>query len=388
MRNVQEQLAEALRQSTPQDLRTRNRQIVRASVIGIAANVLLAVFKAIIGALTHSIAISLDAVNNLTDAGSSVITIVGTKLASRKPDKQHPYGHGRIEYLSAMMLGAIVMAAGISSLIEAIRKIVRPQTPEYTAVSLAIVGICVLVKIFLGRYVTAAGERLNSQTLVNSGKDATMDAVISATTIIAALVYIITGVSLEAWLGALISVFIIRAAAEMLLSTLSELLGQRADADFSRAIRKTVEVFPEVHGVYDLMFHDYGPNRMTASLHVEVDDTMRAYEISDLIRRISMAVLEKHHVLLTAVGIYSMNTENERAVQLRNEITEIAHGYEHILQVHGFYLRDDNIQFDVIVDFETEDPRALCDEIEAKVHQRHPGLSVQTFWDADFSFSE
>lgn len=198
----------------------------------------------------------------------------------------------------------------------------------------------------------------------------------------------ITGVSLEAWLGALISVFIIRAGVEMLLSTLSELLGQRADADFARAIRKTVEAFPEVHGVYDLMFHDYGPNRMTASLHVEVDDTMRAYEISDLIRRISMAVLEKHHVLLTAVGIYSMNTENERAVQLRNEITEIAHGYEHVLQVHGFYLRDDNIQFDVIVDFETEDPRALCDEIEAKVRQRHPGLSVQTFWDADFSFSE
>ena len=152
---------------TPKDayIEERNRVIIRTSILGITANVVLALLKALVGMATHSIAITLDAVNNFTDAGSSVITIAGTKLASKKPDKKHPWGHGRIEYLSAMLLGALVLSAGISSLIEAVRKIIDPRTPEYSSVSLILVAICVLVKIFLGRYVTAAGKRANSETL-------------------------------------------------------------------------------------------------------------------------------------------------------------------------------------------------------------------------------
>ena len=140
---------------TPKDayIEERNRVIIRTSILGITANVVLALLKALVGMATHSIAITLDAVNNFTDAGSSVITIAGTKLASKKPDKKHPWGHGRIEYLSAMLLGALVLSAGISSLIEAVRKIIDPRTPEYSSVSLILVAVCVLVKIFLGRYV-------------------------------------------------------------------------------------------------------------------------------------------------------------------------------------------------------------------------------------------
>ena len=375
---------------TPKDayIEERNRVIIRTSILGITANVVLALLKALVGMATHSIAITLDAVNNFTDAGSSVITIAGTKLASKKPDKKHPWGHGRIEYLSAMLLGALVLSAGISSLIEAVRKIIDPRTPEYSSVSLILVAICVLVKIFLGRYVTAAGKRANSETLVNSGRDALLDALVSASTLAAALLYLLYGVSLEAWIGALISVLIIKTGFEMQLNTISEILGQRVDADLVRAVCRTVESFDEVYGVYDMIFHDYGPNRVNGSLHVEVDDAMTAREISDLLRRIAVKVYQEHQVQLTAIGIYSMNTKDRKAMRLREEITKIAMAHNHVLQLHGFSLKENVVQFDIIVDFEADDPEKIRDEITAEVSAAYPELTVQAFCDADYNFSE
>ena len=366
----------------------RNQLIIRTSILGISANVMLALLKALVGMATHSIAITLDAVNNFTDAGSSVITIAGTKLASKKPDKKHPWGHGRIEYLSAMLLGTLVLSAGISSMIEAVRKILLPQKAEYTSVSLILVAICVLVKIFLGRYVISAGKRANSETLVNSGRDALLDALVSATTLAAALIYLVYGISLEAWLGALICVLIIRTGVEMQLNTISEILGQRVAPDIVRAVQKTVESFDEVHGVYDMIFHDYGPGRVNGSLHVEVDDTMTAREISDLLRRIAVKVYQEHQVQLTAVGIYSMNIKDKKAVRLREEITKIAMAHSHVLQLHGFSLNDNIVQFDIIVDFEADDPEKIRDEIAAEVSAAYPELTVQAFCDADYNFSE
>ena len=375
---------------TPKDayIEERNRVIIRTSILGITANVMLALLKALVGMATHSIAITLDAVNNFTDAGSSVITIAGTKLASKKPDKKHPWGHGRIEYLSAMLLGALVLSAGISSLIEAVRKIIDPRTPEYTSVSLILVAICVLVKIFLGRYVTSAGRRAKSETLVNSGRDALLDALVSASTLAAALLYLLYGVSLEAWIGALISVLIIKTGFEMQLNTISEILGQRVDADLVRAVCRTVESFDEVYGVYDMIFHDYGPNRVNGSLHVEVDDAMTAREISDLLRRIAVKVYQEHQVQLTAIGIYSMNTKDRKAMRLREEITKIAMAHNHVLQLHGFSLKENVVQFDIIVDFEADDPEKIRDEITAEVSAAYPELTVQAFCDADYNFSE
>ena len=375
---------------TPKDayIEERNRVIIRTSILGITANVMLALLKALVGMATHSIAITLDAVNNFTDAGSSVITIAGTKLASKKPDKKHPWGHGRIEYLSAMLLGALVLSAGISSLIEAVRKIIDPRTPEYSSVSLILVAVCVLVKIFLGRYVTAAGKRANSETLVNSGRDALLDALVSASTLAAALLYLLYGVSLEAWIGALISVLIIKTGFEMQLNTISEILGQRVDADVVRAVCRTVESFDEVYGVYDMIFHDYGPNRVNGSLHVEVDDAMTAREISDLLRRIAVKVYQEHQVQLTAIGIYSMNTKDRKAMRLREEITKIAMAHSHVLQLHGFSLKENVVQFDIIVDFEADDPEKIRDEITAEVSAAYPELTVQAFCDADYNFSE
>ena len=224
---------------------SREKTIIRTSIIGIIANVFLAGFKAAIGLLSNSIAITLDAVNNISDAGSSLITIVGAKLAGREPDKKHPFGYGRIEYLSAMIISVIVLYAGITSLVESVKQIIHPETPDYSVISLVIVAVAVVVKFFLGRYVKATGEKVNSDSLINSGEDARLDSVISASTLVAAVIFLAFGLSLEAWLGAIISLIIIKSGVEMLKETVSRILGENNDPELAKVIKQTVRSFPD-----------------------------------------------------------------------------------------------------------------------------------------------
>ena len=324
---------------------SREKAIVRTSLIGIIANVFLAAFKAVVGLTTHSIAIVLDAVNNISDAGSSLITIVGTKLAGKEPDKKHPFGYGRIEYLSAMIIAVIVLYAGITSLVESVRQIIHPETPDYNAVSLVIVAVAVVVKILLGRYVKNAGVRVNSDSLINSGEDATLDSVISASTLVAAGIFLLFHVSLEAWLGAIISAVIIKSGIGMLRDTISQILGERNDAELAKSIRQTVISFPDVQGAYDLVLNNYGPDTWNGSIHIEVPDTYSADQLDQLIREITIAVLKEHHVILTAIGVYSVNTHDEEIISAQKKVREIVLAHEHVRQMHGFYLMKDRKRF-------------------------------------------
>ena len=368
----------------------RDKVIVRTSVIGILANVFLAAFKAGVGLLSHSIAIVLDAVNNLSDAASSLITIVGTKLAGREPDKKHPFGYGRIEYLTAMIISLIVLYAGITSFVESVKKIITPDTPDYSPAALIIVAVGVLVKVFLGRYVKSVGEKVKSDSLVNSGEDARLDAIISASTLVAAVVYLLSGLSLEAWLGAIISLVIIKSGVEMLRDTLSSILGERADAELSRGILETVRSFPEVSGAYDLVLNNYGPDAYNGSVHIEVPDTMSASELDELIRSITIAVIKEHNVILTAVGVYSVNTRHDHAAEMRDAIRELVLSKEHILQMHGFYVNEEKktLRFDCVVSFDAPDRREIYAQICREVQELYPDYAIQIALDTDFSESE
>ncbi|MBR3504268.1 MAG: cation transporter [Clostridia bacterium] len=365
----------------------RDRIIVRTSVIGILANTFLAGFKAAVGLLSHSIAVVLDAVNNLSDATSSVITIIGVKLAGRDADKKHPFGYGRIEYLTALIISAIVLYAGATSFVESVRKIITPETPEYGPVALVIIAVGVAVKILLGRYVKGVGEKVNSDSLVNSGEDARLDAVISASTLVAAVIYMISGVSLEAWLGAIISLVIVKSGVGMLRDTLSRILGERADAELARAIKATVMACGGVEGVYDLVLNDYGPDTIHGSLHVEVPDTRTADELDELLRRIQNTVFAEHHVILTAIGIYSMNTRDENAIAARRRVGEIALSQQYVKQMHGFYINEaqKTIRFDLVVSFDAPNRRAAYNEAVAKVQAAYPGYQIIGAMDTDFS---
>ena len=253
-----------------EEMMDRNRLIVRTSIIGIVANLFLAAFKAAVGLISNSIAVTLDAVNNLSDALSSVITIIGTKLANRQPDKKHPLGHGRTEYLSAMIVAAIVLYAGITSLVESVKKIIHPEIPDYTVVSLIIIASAVVVKLLLGRYVKTQGQKANSGALIASGEDARFDAILSASVLASAVIFLLTGLSLEAWVGVVISGFIIKSGIEMMMETLDDIIGHRADPELTKKIRHVLVEEPEVRGAYDLFLDNYGPDRNYASVHLEL----------------------------------------------------------------------------------------------------------------------
>ena len=365
----------------------REGQIVKTSIIGIMTNVGLAAFKAFVGIVTHSIAITLDAVNNISDALSSVITIVGTKLAGRRPDKKHPFGHGRIEYLSAAIISVIVLYAGITSLIESVKKILAPEKPAYSTVSLVIVAVAVVVKIVLGRYVKKKGEEFNSESLIDSGKDAILDSVISASTLAAAVIFLLWDLSLEAWLGAVISIVIIRSGIEMLRETLSQILGERVEGELAKALKETVCSFDEVYGAYDLFVHNYGPDRLVGSVHIEVPDSMTADRIDILEREISRKVYEKHGVVLAGISIYSMNTTNDEAAQIRDDVRRIVMSNDNILQMHGFYLdeKEKTMRFDIVVDFAEEDHAALYHKIKSDITEKYPGYTLHIVLDSDVS---
>ena len=365
---------------------SRNKTIVKTSMIGIAVNVLLSMLKIIVGTLSDSIAIILDAVNNLSDAASSVITLVGAKLAGKEPDKKHTFGHGRLEYFSALIISLIVLYAGVTSLEESVNSILHPEIPCYTTISLVIIAIAVVAKIALGKYFVAAGKRVDSNSLVNSGKDATLDSVISFSTLVAAVIFLCTDISLEAYLGAIISLIIIKSGCDMMRETLSRLLGERANADMAKAIGEVVMEFPTVRGAYDLVLNDYGPDSYLGSLHIEVPDTCMANELDNLIRSITIAVYEKCHVLLTAVGVYSINTIDEEAIRIREEISALALGYDYVTQMHGFYLDRERmtIRLDLVVSFDAKDRRAVFNEAQAAIRQRFPEYQINMAMDADF----
>ena len=366
---------------------TREKTIVKTSIIGIIANVLLAAFKAAVGLMANSIAIVLDAVNNISDAGSSLITIVGTKLAAKEPDKKHPFGYGRIEYLSAMIIAVIVLYAGITSFTESVKQILHPETPDYSAVSLVIVAVAVAVKILLGRYVKGVGEKVHSDSLINSGEDATLDSIISASTLLAAGIFLIFHISLEAWLGAIISIVIIKSGLGMLRDTISQILGERNDAELAKAIEQTVQSFPGVQGAYDLVLNNYGPDTWNGSIHIEVPDTYSAAQLDQLIREITMQVLRQHRVILTAIGVYSVNTQDEEIMKARQEVYQIALKHAHVRQIHGFYLlkAQKTMRFDLVISYDAKDRRAVYSEVLADVQQAFPGYELQVALDTDFS---
>ena len=365
-----------MQDNTAQVAASREKTIVRTSFIGIGANLLLAAFKAAVGLLSHSIAVILDAVNNLSDALSSVITIIGTKLSGKAPDKKHPLGYGRIEYLTAMIVSAIVLYAGVTSLVESVRKIIHPETPDYAAVSLVIIAAAVLVKALLGRYVKGVGEKVNSGSLVASGSDAMSDAILSASVLACALLYKLTGVSLEAWVGVVIAGFIIKAGIEMMLDTLNEILGSRPEKEFSDAIRATICEEDAVQGAFDLYLYNYGPDRNYGSVHVELDDTLTAREIDVLERRIQARVYARHGVILTGIGLYAVDT-GDAAMDMRRRAMEAVLAHDYAMQFHGFYLDQERkcVTFDVVFSFDCDRNEAMA-ELTREVSALFPGYKV------------
>lgn len=364
----------------------REKVIIHTSLTGIAANLALVAFKMAVGFVSGSIAVILDAINNLSDAMSSIITIIGIRLAAKKPDAKHPLGYGRIEYLSALIVAALVLYAGITSMVESVKKIIHPSMADYSLVSLIIIAAAVVVKFLLGRYVSAQGKKVDSQALVASGSDASFDALVSLSVLVSAILYLTTHISIEAYVGAVIAFLIIKSGLEMLQETLDDILGSSIDKDFAHAIKQYVrQLDPNIRGAHDLILHNYGPSHLVGSIHISIPDTLNAEQIDSLTRKVTDAVYAKFGVLLAGVGIYSCNTKDDAAAKMRAQVQQILSEHEGFLQMHGFYVDEQKkyCSFDIILNWNVPDRQALYEHMKKDIENAFPDYTFRITLDLD-----
>ena len=366
--------------------KTREKIVIKTSIISIISNIVLALFKAFVGILANSIAIVTDAINNLSDALSSIITIAGTKLASRAPDKEHPYGHGRIEYMASLIISIIVLYAGLTAFIESIKKVVHPEAVKYTTISFIILISGILVKFILGLYVKRKGKEANSDSLVASGSDAFMDAILSISVLSSAIIYLLFNIQIEAYVGAIVSIIIIKSGLELIKGSVNLLVGVRASNKLTHAIKRDICKEKDVLGAFDLVLNDYGPDRYMGSVHIEVSDTMSVRDVDKLSRKITKDIFKKHGVILHTIGIYSVNSD-EKAKNIRREIHNIVFSHKEVLEMHGFYLDEEEseITFDIIIDFKAKNPNLILKKIKEEIKRKYKQYSLNITVDLDIS---
>lgn len=367
-------------------MHNRQQQIVRTGYWGIIVNVAVSVVKAIVGIIAGSMAIVLDAVNNITDALSSVITIVGVKLAGRPANDKHPFGYGRIEYFTAVVIAIIILLTGGILLIESIKDILHPKTLEYSIVGLCFVGGTIVVKYFLGLYTKRKGKELSSDSLTSSGIDSLSDCVVSLATLVSACLFFSFGWAVDSWLAAVISCVIIKAGFEMLISPINELLGVRNDHKLVANIKSKVNEIMGVRGTYDVVLHDYGPEQKIGALHVEVDDTMSAAEMHQLTRKIQQTINLDWGIYVT-VGFYAHHPENSEAGKEEAQIRNYVMRYDGVVGMHGFYVNHDDkiLSFDIVYSFKVKQPIALRTEIKNWVQQLYADYDINIALDRNYN---
>lgn len=366
----------------------RNKVIVKTSVFGITGNILLVFAKILVGVLAASISIVTDAVNNLTDALSSLITVIGTKLSGKRPDRKHPYGHGRIEFITSSIIGVLIFVAGATAVYESVMSLIGGDAPTYSVYSFIVISLAVLAKIGLGLYFRAQGKKVNSDALKASGIDALLDSVLSFGTLVGALVSFFFGLHLEGYIGIAIGLFIIKSSVDVFRESASKIIGERTEKELIDQISADIAKDEQVFGVYDLIINNYGADRNIGSVHVEVDDDLTAKEIQFLERRIAYLCYVKYHTVMT-VGVYAKNTETELNKSIKSRVYAILSEFPEIIQIHGFYVDPEKkvISADVIISFDVKEAEKIYDTACERVSAAFPDYSVQIILDRDFSVS-
>ena len=370
----------------------REQTIIRTSTIGIAGNILLVGFKATIGFIAGSISIILDALNNLTDVLSSVITIIGTKISNKKPDRKHPFGHGRVEYITSTLIAALILFAGGLAIYESIKSIIDYFTnktlPTFTIWSLIIIGVAILVKVGIGIFYKIQGKRVNSSSLKASGTDALFDAALSTATLIGAIFAYTLGWYVEGYLGILIGLFIIRTGISILRESFSLIIGERYDKEEIKKIRQDICAIDGVQGAYDLIINNYGPNKNIGSVHIGVSNDLTANEIQVIERNINTMMYMKYNTIMT-VGIYADFVETEISKNIHSYLGSIIKDNKNILQLHGFFVDEEKkiCNFDLVVSFDEKEPEELIEKVRLLMSEKFPEYQFIINLDSDFSLS-
>lgn len=343
-------------------------------LVGIFLNILLFLGKFFAGTISKSIAITADAFNNLSDAASSVVTLVGFKLAGAKPDSEHPFGHGRIEYVSGLVVSAAILLMAYELLRDSIVKILNPEETEFSALIVVILAVSILVKLYMYYYNSSVAKRIDSAAMKATATDSLSDTCATAVVLVATVVGHFTGLAIDGYCGALVGLFILYAGIRSAKETLDPLLGQAPEGEFVQQIDKIVMAHEEICGIHDLVVHDYGPGRRMVSLHAEVPAEGNILEIHDIIDNIENELQEKLGCEAT-IHMDPIVTSDEHVSELKAAVVSIIKGIDSAVDMHDFRVvagpTHTNLIFDVLVPYKF---RIADDEltamIEAQVRER------------------
>lgn len=342
------------------------------SVYGIFLNVLLFAGKYFAGAVSGSVAIVADAFNNLSDAGSSIISLLGFAIAGKKPDLDHPFGHGRAEYLAGMLLSALIVAMGVELGKSSIEKIIHPEPVEAGLLPAVILLASIAVKFYMSRYNKAVGRKISSPSMEATATDSLSDSIATTVVLLSMGVSYFFHVNVDGWAGLLVAAFIIFAGYNALRDTLSPLLGKAPDPELVKEIEETALAHPEIVGIHDLIVHDYGPGRGFVSLHAEVNGNGNMFELHDAVDQAEREIREKYGILAT-IHMDPIDCDNEQLNELRQAVAEKLTEIDPRIKIHDFRMvpgpTHTNLIFDALVPAELKlSDRALEEQIENLVH--------------------
>ena len=331
---------------------------ILCGITGIVLNIFLFAIKFFAGLISGSVAVTADAFNNLSDAGSSVISLIGFKLASQKPDKDHPFGHGRFEYISGLIVSLIILLMGVELAKDSFSKILSPEAVETSALTFVILAVSICVKLYMSFYNRSIGKKINSASMKATAADSISDVLATSVVFITMIISSFTNLQIDGYCGLAVAFFILYTGFNAAKETISPLLGQPPSAEFVKEIRDIVSSYPQVKGIHDLIVHDYGPGRVMVSLHAEVDKNADLLKTHDVIDNIEKYLAEK----LGCSAVIHMDpiaSDDEYTIQLKEVVSDfVKENISPAASIHDFRTvrgtTHTNIIFDILIPYEVK----------------------------------
>ena len=368
-----------------QDPNSREGVIMTTSWLGVIVNIFCAALKIVIGALAGSIAIISEGLNNAADVASSVLTIIGTKLAGKHPTKKHPFGYGRIEYFTSLIISIMILMTAYETITQSISLIFNPKSMDLSMLIVVIIAVSAIIKFALGVYVEKQGNKINSQALIGIGKDSKSDCIISVVTIIATFIYIFSNISIDAYAGILTSIFIFKAGYEILRDTLGDLIGSAGDAELAKELYGIIRSNPLILNAADMMLHNYGPDRYSGSVNVEMDHSLSVEQIYATLHAMQLQIMHDYNIVMV-FGIYAVDADHEEVKNMRRYIGEYVQKKEHVNSFHALYIDPSNedIYCDLVVDYELSDWEELREDFTEYMKSAYPNQRLELVIETEY----
>ena len=354
------------------DLKVRNKYAMLSSITGIIVNILLSIFKFVVGIIANSMSIISDAVNNITDAGSSVVSMIGFKLSQKEIDKDHPWGHGRMEYVAAFIVDVLIIIVGYQLLQTSIGKIINPEMPSITNVTIILLVVAILVKLWLFVFYRKIANTIDSAAIRGTAYDSISDTISTLAVLISAIVAKLANVSIDGYISILVSMFILFTGCKALKETIDLLLGEKPDEEFVKEIEEFTKNYELVSGIHDIMVHDYGPGRKIVSFHAEVPANCNILKAHDIIDQMEQDIYIKFNCI-TTIHMDPIVTDDEEINRMRElvekQITEMNKEYS----IHDFRMTDGgehiNLIFDLVIPRDSKiDKEEVQKEAQKRLH--------------------